>query len=53
MTDEELERLYFKEGLTVKQIAQKYDAGPAGLYKRIEVMRDKRFKISKECVSSQ
>ena len=53
VTDEELERLYFKEGLTVKQIAQKYDAGPAGLYKRIEVMRDKRFKISKECVSSQ
>lgn len=53
ISDEELEEQYFKRGLTIKAIAEKLGINPSSLYKRIEAMRDKRFKIAKECVSSK
>lgn len=53
ISDEELEEQYFKRGKTIKQIADELKIKPYGLYKRVEAMRDKRFEIAKECVSSQ
>ena len=53
ISDAELEEQYFKRGLTIKAIAEKIGINPSSLYKRIEAMRDKRFEIAKECVSSQ
>ena len=53
ISDAELEEQYFKHGLTIKAIAEKFGINPSSLYKRIEAMRDKRFEIAKECVSSQ
>jgi len=53
ISDEELEEQYFKRGLTIKAIAEKLGINPSSLYKRVEAMRDKRFEIAKECVSSQ
>ncbi len=53
ITDAELDRLYFKEGLTVKQIAQKIGANTAGIYKRLEKLRYAKLEVEKECVSSK
>lgn len=53
ISDEQLEEMYFKQGLTVKQIAEKYGVNPAGLYKRTEALKDKRFQIAKECACSK
>lgn len=53
ISDEELEEEYFKRGKTIKQIADKLNIKPYGLYKRIEAMRAKRHDIAKECASSQ
>ena len=53
ISDAELEEQYFKRGLTIKAIAENLGINPSSLYKRIEAMRDKRFEIAKECVSSQ
>ncbi len=53
ISDAELEEQYFKRGLTIKAIAEKFGINPSSLYKRVEAMRDKRFEIAKECVSSQ
>ena len=53
ISDEELEEQYFRRGLTIKEIAEKLGINPSSLYKRVEAMRDKRFEIAKECVSSQ
>ena len=49
ITDEELDRRYFKEGLTIQAIASMYKVGASGLYKRIEQMKADRKKIEKEC----
>ena len=49
LPDEELERRYFKEGLSIPQIAKKYNLGQAGLYKRIEAIKDVKDDIEKEC----
>ena len=53
ISDEELEEQYFKRGLTIKAIAENFGINPSSLYKRIEAMRNKRYEIAKECVSSQ
>ena len=49
LPDEELERRYFKEGLSIPQIAKMYNLGQAGLYKRIEAMKDEKMIVEKEC----
>ncbi len=53
ISDAELEEQYFKRGLTIKAIAENLGINPSSLYKRIEAMRNKRYEIAKECVSSQ
>ncbi len=49
ISDEELDRHYFKEGLSIPVIASMFKVGAAGLYKRIEQMKADRKKIEKEC----
>ena len=49
LPDEELERRYFKEGLSIPQIAKMYNLGQAGLYKRIEAMKEEKMIVEKEC----
>lgn len=49
ISDEELERHYFKEGLSIPVIASMFKVGASGLYKRIEQMKADRKKIEKEC----
>ena len=44
---------YFKRGKTVKQIAEDYNVGVYGLYKRIEKMKQQKEATAKECVSSK
>lgn len=51
ISDAELEEMYFRQGLTVKKIAEKYNVNPAGLYKRTEALKDKRLQVAKECAS--
>lgn len=49
ISDEELDRHYFKEGLSIPVIASMFKVGASGLYKRIEQMKADRKKIEKEC----
>ena len=44
---------YFKRGKTVKQIAEDYNVGVHGLYKRIEKMKQQKEATAKECASSK
>ena len=44
---------YFKRGKTVKQIAEDYNVGVYGLYKRIEKMKQQKEATAKECASSK
>ena len=53
ISDEELEEMYFKQGMTVRDISKKYGIIPDGLYKRTEALKAKRIEVAKECVSSQ
>lgn len=44
---------YFKRGKTVKKIAEDYNVGVYGLYKRIEKMKQQKEATAKECASSK
>ena len=44
---------YFKQGKTVKKIAEDYNVGVHGLYKRVEKMKQQKEVAAKECASSQ
>lgn len=53
ISDAELKRCYFKDGLTIREIAEMSGAGAAGLYKRLELMKKAQEANEKECASSE
>lgn len=48
ISDEKLREEYFKNGLKVREISEKYDLAPSGLYKRLENLKKEIKKTEKE-----
>lgn len=48
VSDADLKRLYFKNGKTVREIAERYGIGTASIYKRVEEMKKKQESKTKE-----
>lgn len=53
ISDKDLKQYYFKDGLTVKEIARAAGVNESALYKRIEVMKKQQAANAKECASSK
>lgn len=53
ITDEQLNREYFKAGTSVAVIAEKYDVEVSGIYNRIKKMKLVKAQKQKECASTQ
>lgn len=53
ISDAELKQLYFKDGLSVRTIAERAGIKPDSLYKRIQAMKEQQAEKAKECVRPQ
>lgn len=53
ISDTELKQLYFKDGLSVRTIAERVGIKPDSLYKRIQAMKEQQADKAKECARPQ
>lgn len=53
ISDKDLKQMYFKDGLSVKTIAERVGIKPDSLYKRIQAMKEQQADKAKECVRPQ
>lgn len=52
ISDKDLKKYYFKDGMTIKEIAVLVGVNESALYKRIEAMKKQQADNAKECASS-
>lgn len=53
ISDDDIQRMYFQQGMTVRAIAEHFNVNPqGGLYKRIQAMKKQKAENAKERASS-